>query len=231
MLFIAEHPLLPTSPQVGASLERLAKQLAAAGVEVKRETRLLPDLGGLGAALRPSCSTPSCRRDCRTKQHREPDAAEAIPAEDQSFFAELARGVGDEPSRGGSRPISPVRASNTNGAPCFATSTSSSARLPRRPRSHTIRRGRRKRGQSRSGARTSPILINCYGPSSRRPADCRRPSFQSGLRTVCRSASRSLARSSKTGRRSPSPALIERAFGGFIAPPDTHEPDEGLPEP
>ena len=44
VLFIAEHPLLPTSPEVGASLEHLAKQLTAAGVDVKRETPLLPDL-------------------------------------------------------------------------------------------------------------------------------------------------------------------------------------------
>ena len=44
VLFIAEHPLLPTSPEVGASLEHLAKQLAAADVDVKRETPLLPDL-------------------------------------------------------------------------------------------------------------------------------------------------------------------------------------------
>ena len=44
VLFIAEHPLLPTSPEVAAPLERLAKQLAAAGVDVKRETPLLPDL-------------------------------------------------------------------------------------------------------------------------------------------------------------------------------------------
>ena len=44
VLFIAEHPLLPTSAGVGAPLELLAKQLVAAGVDVKRETRLLPDL-------------------------------------------------------------------------------------------------------------------------------------------------------------------------------------------
>ena len=44
VLFIAEHPLLPTSAGVGAPLERLAKELVAAGVDVKRETRLLPDL-------------------------------------------------------------------------------------------------------------------------------------------------------------------------------------------
>src|SRR3984957_18237493 len=44
VLFIAEHPLLPTSPEVGASLELLAQRLTAAGVDVQRETPLLPDL-------------------------------------------------------------------------------------------------------------------------------------------------------------------------------------------
>ena len=43
VLVIAEHPLLPTSAAVGASLDRLSKHLAAAGADVKRETPLLPD--------------------------------------------------------------------------------------------------------------------------------------------------------------------------------------------
>src|SRR5208282_4007951 len=44
VLFVAEHPLLSTSAAVGASLDRLAKQLAGAGVDVRRATPLLPDL-------------------------------------------------------------------------------------------------------------------------------------------------------------------------------------------
>lgn len=92
VLFIAEHPLLPTSPEVGASLERLAKQLAAAGVEVKRETRLLPDLAA-SARLYAKLLNAVLSARLPDEQHREMQAvAEAIPAEDQSFFAELARG-------------------------------------------------------------------------------------------------------------------------------------------
>ena len=45
VLVIAEHPLLPTSAAVGASLDRLSKQLQAAGAAVRHETPLLPDLG------------------------------------------------------------------------------------------------------------------------------------------------------------------------------------------
>jgi amidase len=92
-LFIGEHPLLPTSSEVGASLERLAKQLTAAGVDVKRETPLLPDLTAsarlyvrlLNAVL--SARLPDDR-------FQETQAAiEKIPADDQSLVAELARGA------------------------------------------------------------------------------------------------------------------------------------------
>jgi amidase len=93
VLFIGEHPLLPTSSEVGASLERLAKQLTAAGVDVKRETPLLPDLTAsarlyvrlLNAVL--SARLPDDR-------FQETQAAiEKIPADDQSLVAELARGA------------------------------------------------------------------------------------------------------------------------------------------
>ncbi len=92
VLFIAEHPLLPTSPEVGASLEQLAKQLVAAGADVKRQTPLLPDLAAsarlygrlLNAVL--SARLP----DDRYAEMRA--AIEKIPADDQSFMAELARG-------------------------------------------------------------------------------------------------------------------------------------------
>ncbi len=44
VLIVAEHPLLPTSAAIAASLERLSAQLVGAGAAVKRETSLLPDL-------------------------------------------------------------------------------------------------------------------------------------------------------------------------------------------
>ena len=42
VLFLAEHPLLPTSPEVGASLEHAGETAGRRGVEVKRETPLMP---------------------------------------------------------------------------------------------------------------------------------------------------------------------------------------------
>jgi amidase len=92
VLFIAEHPLLPTSPEVGASLEVLAKRLAGAGVDVKRETRLLPDLAA-SARLYAKLLNAVLSARLPDDEHREMQAAvETIPADDQSFMAELARG-------------------------------------------------------------------------------------------------------------------------------------------
>ena len=93
VLIITEHPFLPTSPEVGASLELLAKQLAGAGVDVQRETRLLPDLGAsarLYAKLLNAITTARLPED-RLQEIRA--FIEAIPVDDQSFMAELARGA------------------------------------------------------------------------------------------------------------------------------------------
>jgi amidase len=92
VLFIADHPLLPTSPEVGASLERLAMQLAAAGVDIKRETRLLPDLAA-SARLYAKLLNAILSARLPDDQYQQMQAAtEKIPADDQSFMAELARG-------------------------------------------------------------------------------------------------------------------------------------------
>jgi amidase len=93
VLFIAEHPLLPTSTGVGASLERLARQLAAAGVDVKRETRLLPDLAA-SARLYVRLLNAVMSARLPEDRHQEMRAAiEKIPADDQTVIAEFARGA------------------------------------------------------------------------------------------------------------------------------------------
>jgi amidase len=93
VLVLAEHPLLPSSAAVAASLDRLSKGLVAAGADVRRETPLLPDLGAsaklyvklLNAFL--SAGIP----DDRYQELR--SAAEKISAEDQSLVADLMRGA------------------------------------------------------------------------------------------------------------------------------------------
>ncbi|HEY1783107.1 MAG TPA: amidase [Roseiarcus sp.] len=93
VLFIAEHPLLPTSPEVGASLERLATQLAGVGVDVKRETRLLPDLAASARLYAKLLNAVTSARlpDDDIQEMRA--AVEKLPADDQSVIAELARGA------------------------------------------------------------------------------------------------------------------------------------------
>jgi amidase len=93
VLLIAEHPLLATSAAVGAPLDRLSRQLAAAGVDVKRETPLLPDLAA-SARLYVKLLNAVLSGRLPDDQHQEIRAAvEKIPAADQSLVAEFARGA------------------------------------------------------------------------------------------------------------------------------------------
>jgi amidase len=93
VLLVAEHPLLATSAAVGASLDRLSKQLAAAGVDVKREAPLLPDLAA-SARLYVKLLNAVLSGRLPDDQHQAIRAAvEKIPAADQSLVAEFARGA------------------------------------------------------------------------------------------------------------------------------------------
>ena len=92
VLVIAEHPLLRTSAAVGSALERLSKELAAAGASVRGETQLLPDLeasaklyANLLCAVLSSGMPDTQYLEMRT-------AAESIPAADRSLVAEFLRG-------------------------------------------------------------------------------------------------------------------------------------------
>jgi len=93
VLVIAEHPLLPTSAAVGAALERLSNELAAAGADVKRETPLIPDLGA-SAKLYVKLLSAVLSSGMPDNQYLEMrKAAESIPAADQSLGAEFMRGA------------------------------------------------------------------------------------------------------------------------------------------
>jgi amidase len=93
VLVIAEHPLLPSSAAVAASLDRLSKHLAAAGADVKREAPLLPDLGA-SARLYVKLLNAFVSAGMPDDKYQEMrSAAEKIPAADQSLVAELMRGA------------------------------------------------------------------------------------------------------------------------------------------
>ena len=93
VLVIAEHPLLPTSAAVAASLERLSKHLAAAGADVQRATPLLPDLASSARLYAKLLVAVLAARMPDEQYEKERSAAENVPAADQSFTAELARGA------------------------------------------------------------------------------------------------------------------------------------------
>jgi amidase len=93
VLFIAEHPLLQTSPEVGASLERLAKQLAAAGADVKRETPLLPDLTASARLYVKLLNAVMSARLPDDELRGLRDLVDKLHTDDQSLVAELARGA------------------------------------------------------------------------------------------------------------------------------------------
>jgi len=93
VLVIAEHPLLPTSAAVGAALDRLSNGLVAAGANVRRETPLLPDLGA-SAKLYVKLLNAFLSAGMPDDQYQEMcSAAERTPAADQSLVAELLRGA------------------------------------------------------------------------------------------------------------------------------------------
>jgi amidase len=93
ILFIAEHPLLPTSAAVGASLDRLLKRLAGAGADVKRESPLLPDLATSARLYVRLLNAVLSGRLPEERYRQIRDAAEKIPDADQSLIAEFARGA------------------------------------------------------------------------------------------------------------------------------------------
>ena len=222
VLFIAEHPLLPTSAGVGASLERLVE--ATCRRRRRRQTRDAAPAGsrGLRSALR------------QAPERRHVGAAAGQPVsgnagrgrEDSCRRSKLDRGARprrrDEPSRMATgrfrstgpqtamaRPVPRLRRRHLSAgrdaslsARSFVASGSAEARC-------------RRQGSSLSGptglGRTRDDL---------RPAGDRRSHRAS--RTVCRSACRSSARNTRTGRRSPSPARSSASSAVSRPRPVTH---------
>ena len=93
VLLIADHPLVPTSASVKASLERLSKELVSAGIDVQRETPLLPDRAAsarlyvkLLSAVLTSGMPDNLYQETRA-------AAESLPAAEQGLGAEFLRGA------------------------------------------------------------------------------------------------------------------------------------------
>ena len=180
-------------PAVGASLERLSKQLVAAGVDVKRETRAPTGSRGLRSALR------------QAPERRHVGASAGQPAsgnagrgrEDSRRRSKLGRRAcarrRDEPSR-----------MATGRFRATGPQTAMARPVPRLRRRH-LSAGRDASLSARSFGASGSAEARCRrkgislsatnwpGPNSQRPAACRRPSFPCASRTVCRSACKSSA--------------------------------------
>ena len=93
VLVIDEHPLLPTDASVRAALDRLAQQLLKAGAKVARQSPLLPDLAASARLyMRLLMAALSERWPEETYQQAQTTAA-ALHVDDHSLPAERWRGA------------------------------------------------------------------------------------------------------------------------------------------
>jgi amidase len=93
VLVIDEHPLLPTAASVRAALDRLAQQLLKAGAKVARQSPLLPDLAASARLyMRLLMAALSERWPEETYQQAQTTAA-ALRVDDHSLPAERWRGA------------------------------------------------------------------------------------------------------------------------------------------
>jgi amidase len=93
VLVLDTHPLVPTDAEVGAAIEMLAGRLGAAGVKVERQSRLLPDLAEgarLYVRMLMSFLAASWPADVYARLQ---ERAAGLPAEETGLSAESARGA------------------------------------------------------------------------------------------------------------------------------------------
>jgi len=206
VVVIDSHPLLPTDRDVRSAIDRLATDLAKAGVTVARESALLPDfaetsrlymrmlLGFLGAFLPPN--------ELADAQAR----ASQLSPEDRSLGAERLCGITashrawvlDAGSRAGLRAQWRALFNSFDAVICPIMPT------PAFPHDHLPEQ--RLRLISIDG-KTTLIPTSLPGRALRRFRACLRPPFRSACRkTACRSACRSSAPSSRTARPLSSPS-------------------------
>jgi amidase len=93
VLFLAEHPFLPTETSLRDALERLADRLGKAGVKVDRASQLLPDLSE-SARIYMRLLNSVIAAGAPEQLHAETQKmAAALPPTDRSLLAELIRGA------------------------------------------------------------------------------------------------------------------------------------------
>ena len=93
VLIIDDHPLLPTAKTMRAAIERLAQQLAKAGVKVARTSPLFPDLAETGRLYMRLLMTALAVRWPADLYDDALATAKTLKPDDRSLIAERARGA------------------------------------------------------------------------------------------------------------------------------------------
>jgi amidase len=93
VLVIDQHPLVPTAGPVRMALERLAGRLEGAGVKVERSHRLLPDLADVARTYARLLMSFTASAWPIAQYERMRGLAATLPPESRSLGAELLRGI------------------------------------------------------------------------------------------------------------------------------------------
>lgn len=94
VLLLDTHPMAPTASSIRQALERLGGRLERAGVRVQRSHPRLPDLGDVARVYARLLMSFTAAFWPQPLYDQLRGAAAAIPADDRSLGAELARGIG-----------------------------------------------------------------------------------------------------------------------------------------
>jgi amidase len=93
VLVIDAHPLMPTATVVRSALDQLSQRLAKAGVKVGRESPLLPDLSGSARLYMRLLLSVLAARWPSDQYKKVQDAAGTLKSDDTSLAAERLRGA------------------------------------------------------------------------------------------------------------------------------------------
>jgi amidase len=93
VLVIAEHPLLPTSRDVRAALDRMVEKIGKAGAKVSRSSPLVPDLALQGRTYTRLLLSVFGTDVPENVYSRLQDVAKSIPSADTSLASDRVRGL------------------------------------------------------------------------------------------------------------------------------------------
>ena len=201
------------TPAAGVALDML-------GVKVARTSPLLPDLAHAGKIYTRLLSSIFGAFLPLETYASTAEAAKALPASDESLAAWRRRGTVLS-HRDWILPMAPVPACASSGVACLRSGMSCFARRCRRPRFLTIIRRNKRQAQYRDRWQSLSLPpTRLFGRGWRRSSVCRPPPRRSAVRRVASPIGVQIIGPYLEDRTTLRFAeLIEREFGGFVAPP------------